>query len=198
MIDADPPQAVLPGLEESAGPLHRLFFALVPPEPVREKIAATASSLRENGSLEARWVKPARYHVTLAFLGDHPSLRPSLLEAARAAVGKVRVAPFTWSPDQVASFTGRRPPCVLRGAQTSQAMQTLWEQLRRELSLVRLGGRIERSFTPHVTLAYGQRDLPAPITVTPIAWSIDRVILLHSEVGGSGDYETLGSWRLPG
>ncbi|MFK2905398.1 RNA 2',3'-cyclic phosphodiesterase [Dyella ginsengisoli] len=197
MSDADQPQAGLPGLEEPAGPLHRLFFALVPPEPVREQIAATASALRESGSIEARWVKPARYHLTLAFLGDHPTLRPSLLEAARAAIGKVRVAPFTWLPDQVASFTGRRPPCVLRSTQASPALQTLWEQLRRELSLVRLGGQIERSFTPHVTLAYGQRDLPAPIEVAPIAWPVDRVLLLHSEVGAS-DYETLGSWRLPG
>lgn len=197
MIHADQPQAALPGLEEPAGPLHRLFFALVPPESVREQIAAVAHALREGGAIEARWVKPARYHVTLAFLGDHPSLRPSLLEAARAAVGKVRVAPFTWSPDQVASFTGRRPPCVLRSTHASQALQTLWEQLRRELSLVRLGGRIERSFTPHVTLAYGLRDPPAPIAVAPIAWPVDRVVLLHSEVGSS-DYETLGSWRLPG
>lgn len=197
MSDAYQPQAGLPGLEEPAGPLHRLFFALVPPEPVREQIAAMASALRESGSIEARWVKPARYHVTLAFLGDHPTLRPSLLEAARAAIGKVRVAPFTWLPDQVASFMGRRPPCVLRSTQASPALQALWEQLRRELSLVRLGGQVERSFTPHVTLAYGQRDLPAPIEVAPIAWPVDRVLLLHSEVGSS-DYETLGSWRLPG
>ncbi|MGN6740009.1 RNA 2',3'-cyclic phosphodiesterase [Dyella sp.] len=197
MIDAERPQAALPGLEEPAGPLHRLFFALVPPEAVREQMAAVAHALREGGAIEARWVKPARYHVTLAFLGDHASLRPSLLEAARAAVGKVRVAPFIWSPDQVASFTGRRPPCVLRSTHASQALQTLWEQLRRELSLVRLGGRIERSFAPHVTLAYGLRDLPAPIAVAPIAWPVDRVVLLHSEVGSS-NYETLGSWRLPG
>ncbi|HEX5304929.1 MAG TPA: RNA 2',3'-cyclic phosphodiesterase [Dyella sp.] len=196
MSDADQLSAA-PAPEEPAGPLHRLLFALVPPESVREQIAAAADTLRENGSIEARWVKPERYHVTLAFLGDHPSLRPSLLEAARAAVGKLRVAPFTWSPDQVASFPGRRPPCVLRSARASQPLQTLWEQLRRELTLVRLGGRVERIFTPHVTLAYGQRDLPAPIAVAPIAWPVDRVVLLHSEVG-AGDYELLGSWRLPG
>lgn len=194
--DAEP-QIGLPGLEEPAGPLHRLFFALVPPEPVREQIATAATLLRENGTIEARWVKPARYHVTLAFLGDHPTLRPSLLEAARAAAGKLRVAPFTWLPDQVASFQGRRPPCVLRSAQVSQPLQTLWEQLRRELTLVRLGGRIERSFTPHVTLAYGQQNMAEPVAVAPIAWPVDRVLLLHGEVGG-GDYEVLGSWRLPG
>jgi 2'-5' RNA ligase len=62
---------------------------------------------------------------------------------------------------------------------------------------VRLGGRIERSFTPHVTLAYGQQDLAAPVAVAPVAWPVDRVLLLHSEVG-AGDYEVLGSWRLPG
>lgn len=191
------PQIGLPGVDEPAGPLHRLFFALVPPEPVREQMAAAASALRENGSIEARWVNPARYHVTLAFLGDHPTLRPSLLEAARTAAGKLRVAPFSWFPDQVASFHGRRPPCVLRTAQVSQPLQTLWEQLRRELSMVRLGGRIERNFTPHVTLAYGQRDLLAPIAITPIVWPVDRVLLLHSEVGSS-DYDVLGSWRLPG
>ncbi|HET6431301.1 2'-5' RNA ligase family protein [Dyella sp.] len=118
MSAPDEPQIGLPGLEEPAGPLHRLFFALVPPEPVREQIAATARTLREEGNIQARWVQPARYHVTLAFLGDHPSLRPSLLEAARAAIGKVRVAPFTWQADQVASFqgAGRRVCCAVRRA----------------------------------------------------------------------------------
>lgn len=197
MSEAEPSPVAEPAPEESPGPMHRLLFALVPPEAVREQIAAAASTLRERGGIEARWVNPARYHLTLAFLGDHPGLRPSLLEAARAAIGKVRVAPFSWRLDQVASFTGRRPPCVLCSTQVSPALHTLWEQLRRELSLVRLGGRIERNFIPHVTLAYGQRDLLAPIEVAPIAWPVDRVILLHGEVG-SGEYETLGSWRLPG
>lgn len=197
MSNAEPSPVDEPGPEEPAGPLHRLLFALVPPESVREQIAAAASALRENGRIDARWVNSARYHLTLAFLGDHPGLRPSLLEAARAAIGKVRAEPFTWRPDRVVSFPGRRPPCVLCSAQASPALHTLWQQLRRELSLVRLGGRIERSFIPHVTLAYGLRDLPASIEVAPISWPVDRVMLLHGEVGAT-EYETLGSWCLKG
>jgi 2'-5' RNA ligase len=63
--------------------------------------------------------------------------------------------------------------------------------------MVRLGKQIERSFSPHVTLAYGQGELAWPLSITPVDWPVSRVVLLRSEVG-SNQHEELGSWTLPG
>lgn len=194
----DQPQLGLPGLNEPAEPVHRLFFALLPDDAARAQAAGVADTLRTANALQARWVDPSRYHVTLAFLGDHTSLRPALLEAAATAASRLRVAPFTWSPDRVESFKGRRPPCVLRSVQVSQPLQVLWGQLRRALATQRLDRQMERNFQPHLTLAYSQHPLLAPHPVGPVAWSVEHVVLLHSELGAGGGYEELGRWSLPG
>lgn len=197
MSDDAMPQSGLPGIGEPAVPTHRLFFALLPGDEVREAIAGVAAGLRQRHALQARWVDRSRYHVTLAFPGDHISLRPAMIEAADRAAARVRVAPFDWQVDQVSSFKGRRPPCVLGSAQTSQPLHTLWEQLRRELAIERLAKQIERSFHPHVTLAYSQHALLAAEPVGPLTWPVRRIALLHSEIG-RGLHEELGSWPLPG
>lgn len=191
------PQPGLPGLDEPVVPTHRLFFALVPDDDMLEAVAGVAAGLRQRHALQARWVDPSRYHVTLAFLGDHVSLRPAMIEAAGRAAARVRVAPFDWQVDQVSSFKGRRPPCVLGSAQTSQPLHTLWEQLRRELGMERLARQIERNFHPHVTLAYSQHALLAAEPVGPLSWPVRRIVLLHSEIG-RGSYQELGAWMLPG
>ena len=42
-------------------------------------------------------------------------------------------------------------------ASVPASLQQLWEELRQLLILLGQGRHIERSFTPHVTLAYSQR-----------------------------------------
>ena len=48
--------------------LRRLFVALDLDEAARRACAAAAASLRSSG-VEARWVAPENYHITVAFLG---------------------------------------------------------------------------------------------------------------------------------
>lgn len=199
MTPADTDRAVDP---EGAGPelekpSHRLFFALLPDDAVRAQIAERADALRRDGVIDARWVDPARYHVTVAFLGDHRKLRPAMIDAARLAASRMRVAPFVWTLDQAASFGGRRPPCVLQSAKVSRPLQTLWLQLRSELAQVRLGGRIEREFRAHLTVAYSHRDHLPPTPITPIDWPVRSIALMHSAVG-THDYTVLESQDLPG
>lgn len=179
-------------------PRHRLFFALVPSEAVRVRISDVAAALRTQRALTGRWVRPARYHLTLAFLGDHVSLGDTLLASARSAgeAAAARAAPFVWTADRVDSFRGRQPPCVLRGESDVRALLELWSDLRRELACRALDAHMDRSFVPHVTLAYAERALPAPVMLEgSVEWPVDALELLHGEAGHR-DYRTLGHWRL--
>ncbi len=193
-----PPQDSLFDASQAPMPRHRLFFALVPPAAVRERIAAAATVLRVQGGLPGRWVRPTRYHLTLAFLGDHVDLAEQLLASARAAGEAVaaQLAPFTWQADRLDSFRGRQPPCVLRAGAECQGLLALWSALRRELAKRALDGSVERSFVPHVTLAYAERALPAPVLLEqPIDWLVEGFELLHGEVGHA-DYRVLERWRV--
>lgn len=179
-------------------PRHRLFFALVPSEAVRARISDVAASLRAQRALTGRWVQPARYHLTLAFLGDHVTLGDALLASARSAgeAAAAQAVPFVWTADRIDSFRGRQPPCVLRGGSDVRALLGLWSGLRRELARRALDGHMDRSFVPHVTLAYAERALPAPVMLEGgVEWPVDALELLHGEAGHR-DYRTLGHWRL--
>ncbi|WP_460876906.1 RNA 2',3'-cyclic phosphodiesterase [Rhodanobacter koreensis] len=180
--------------------VHRLFFALMPDDATRERLAGVAGAFRvSRPGLRARWIHPDRYHATLHFLGDHAALRPSLVDGAIAAADKIGVAPFTWMLDGVTSFRGREPPCVLRGVETCEPLLRLWSTLGKALALAGQGARLERNFTPHVTLAYSHGTMLEPAEVEAeveaVEWPVTDFVLVHSVVG-QGGYQILGRWRL--
>lgn len=193
-----PPHAVQPDLlggGAEPAQIHRLFFALLPEERARTRIEAAAAGVAASQHLKARMIRPARYHATLHFLGDHPMLREDIARAAIDAAGRVRAAPFDLVLDSASGFHGREPPCVLRCTQTPPALQALWQDLREALIRAGLGAHLSRSFTPHVTFAYSRGALPQSTPVEPITWRVEGFSLLHSVVGG-GDYEILDAWRF--
>ena len=178
--------------------LHRLFFALMPDDATRTRLAAAAETLRARHSgLRARWINPSRYHATLHFLGDHPALRPTLVDGAIVAADKIHAEPFAWTLDNASSFRGRQPPCVLRGEEIPDPMQQLWQTLRHALALAGQGGHLERSFTPHVTLAYSHGTMLEPAAIAPVTWQVTDFVLVHNVVG-QGSYQILGRWGLGG
>jgi RNA 2',3'-cyclic 3'-phosphodiesterase len=175
---------------------HRLFFALMPDDPVRERISAAATWLEEqHPELRARWVKPERFHATLKFMGDYPELPMDEVEKAKSAADKLSASPFDWTLDYAASFRGREPPCVLRSTVVPQLLMVLWQNLGKTLSHAGLPLPVERQFTPHVTLAYGKRELTGATLGTPISWHVRHFVLIHNVVG-KGNYQVLGNWPL--
>ena len=63
---------------------RRLFFAVWPPEEVRERLWDSLAPLRD-ATTGVRWIPPRRYHVTLRFMGDvAAALFPRLVRAAEA------------------------------------------------------------------------------------------------------------------
>ncbi|MFC3650872.1 RNA 2',3'-cyclic phosphodiesterase [Dyella humi] len=177
---------------------HRLFFALMPDAATRHDINHAAALVQQqHPGLRARWVKPERFHATLNFLGDFPTVPDQVVQKAMAAADHLRAEPFSWTLDYAASFRGREPPCVLRGSHVPEPLLALWRDLHAALTHAGLHLRAERQFTPHVTLAYGRHELPGTTPVTPIVWQIDRFVLVHNVVG-RGNYQILGSWKLAG
>ncbi len=175
---------------------HRVFFALMPDERARHAIGQAAAQVQQQHPvLHARWVKPERYHATLNFLGDYPALPGDVVEKASSAADRLHASPFAWTLDYAASFRGREPPCVLRGTFVPDPLLLLWRDLNTALAHAGLHRHLERQYTPHITLAYARRELPATTLVEPITWQIDKIVLIHNVVG-KGHYQLLGTWPL--
>lgn len=185
------------GLDIGGAPeTHRLFLALWPDDALRVQLLGVAGRLKALEELSGSWLEPWRYHVTLHFLGDSSEFRRDQAEAARRAVARLRLRAFVWTLDRVDSFHGSRPPCILRSASDPPALLDLWQQLREALILEGLGKSLSSQFTPHLTLAYARQALPEPITIAPLVWKVQRLVLIHS---GSAlpRYELLAQWPLP-
>ena len=97
------PPAAVPGPPPSPEPAEttvRLFVAVRLDDAAREDLAAAVAETREvravvgDDGAALRWVEPARWHLTLAFLGDVPESRvPGLIGRLERAAG--RMAPFS-------------------------------------------------------------------------------------------------------
>lgn len=193
----DPPQLDLLGNSDGPPQIHRLFFALMPDEPTRAAFSRIADALRrESPGFRARWVAPSRYHATVHFLGDHPGLREDIVRAAKQAGDALRAEAFDWTLDNLSTFRGREPPCILRSGDLPGPLAGLWQALRESLIRAGQGAHLSRTFTPHVTLGYSRGGMLAPTPVGPVTWRVEHLALIHSIVG-QADYATLQSWTLP-
>jgi 2'-5' RNA ligase len=195
-----------PGLAgKAAGNLLRLFVAIAPPPAVLDELDALVEPLRASRQ-ELRWTNREAWHVTLAFLGQvdesalarllprleraarrHPSISLAFSGAgAFPAAGRANVLWSGLSGDRRA--LGRLAESVVAGA--SRAGTPPPDKGRR--------------FQPHLTLA--RCRMPADVTelVAALAgyqgqpWTADRIHLVRSRLGGSGQprYVSLASWPL--
>lgn len=157
------------------------------------RIDALAQQLRGELGLHGRALGPARYHVTLAFLGDHAGLPPRLVEQASACAGTIVLPPFDITFDRVASFArGRGSPLVLLGSDGVAGLRALAATLAERLQDVVRSD--PRPYTPHLTLLRDARVV-AERPVAPVAWAAREFVLVHSAVG-QGRHTVLARWPL--
>jgi 2'-5' RNA ligase len=170
----------------------RAFVAVLLPDDVRARLAATAAELRAEVPGLA-WVRAANLHVTLRFLGE---VEPVTLERVgeAVAVAATRAAPFTITVGGLGGFPPGRPPRVVWAGVLSggEGLARLHDAL--ESALVARGIPGEgRVFHPHVTLARardprGARGLAdtlgkgAPLGEVRVA----ALHLMRSELGAQG------------
>jgi 2'-5' RNA ligase len=172
---------------------HNVFFALVPDDAVRRSMALTVEVLRARHSLQGRWLKPARYHMTLHFLGSYSELPQERIVAACEAAGRVRLPAIDLTLDRAGHFA---KGIGWLGCGADGPLLQLWEELRKELARAHVGVQGHAAFKPHVTVLRDARDALPMEPVAPIAWPVREFVLIDSVLGERNEYRPLGRWML--
>jgi RNA 2',3'-cyclic 3'-phosphodiesterase len=178
---------------------ERLFVAVEIPPKVRDAVDAALAPMHRQAA-DAKWVDPALWHLTLAFVGWVSVDDRSRIEAACQRACEAASDPFELRLDGKAGTFGRKVLWV--GLDASEPLATLAEEVRRELR--EAGFPIEdRPFRSHLTLARSRRGEVLPRTLTDgyegptLAWSVDRMVLMRSRLRRTGPrYTVEAAWRL--
>ena len=181
----------------------RSFVAVLLPDAVRARLAATVAELRSRAPGLA-WVRAENLHVTLRFLGD---LEPEALARVQEAmtVAASAVAPFTVELGDLGGFPpGRAPRVVWAGIMAGAApLSALQAALERALAARGIPAE-GRPFHPHVTLGrardrHGAPRLEGLLGAGPRFGQVrvEALHLMRSELGAGGSrYSTLAEVSL--
>jgi len=166
---------------------HRLFFALEPPDAVRDQVHAIQRSFDGDG----RAVKPEQFHVTLAFLGMQSSeLIPELCGIAST----LSFEPCNVTLDRLGSF--RRAGVLWLGASTiPDALQDFQQSL---IESIESGGidRDRKEWKFHLTLYRRLRNPPRIMETVPVVWPLNGFSLIESvSVNNGVEYHRQGHWK---
>jgi 2'-5' RNA ligase len=168
----------------------RVFFALVPPPPLRQVLGDLARDVARRA--HGRPVSADNVHATLAFVGAWPVSRLPELHAAGA---DVYGEPMPIMLDTCGAFR-RAGIAWIAASQPPSALGTLAQALFERL--VAIGVQLdERPFRPHVTLARHCRGPYTAGPAGPFAWDVDALALMQSDTRAEGArYRMLASWPL--
>jgi 2'-5' RNA ligase len=184
--------------------VRRLFFAVDPPGPACDDLAAALEPLRSVPGAP-RWTDPGRWHLTLLFLGAVPAgTLPALVERAGPAVAQA--PPMTLRLCGGGRFGSlRRPQVAWTGLDGDVApLTSLAARLAAAARSLRLEVE-ERPFRAHLTLGRWRPGQRADGTVTDRLadyrgpdWPVTEVRLVESRLGPAPTHETLAAWPVGG
>lgn len=174
--------------------VHNVFFGLLPDAVTRDRMARTAGALQARNDLQGRWLKPARYHMTLHFLGTFSELPRERIAAACQAGEAVRMPAFDLVLDRAGHFN--KGIGWLGCSQTDPSLRQLWEELRRTLARAHVGALGHATFKPHVTIVRDARTALPVEPIEPIRWPVREIVLIDSQLGERNEYRPLGRWML--
>lgn len=167
----------------------RLFFAIWPDKPLRTRLAALLAELKP--TQHARWIDPARLHMTLAFLGE---VAPEGMEALEAIGGGLGTPCGSFVLDRLELWRGPGVLCLVPSEEPAPLIGLADELARR---LRKADFPVEkRAFRPHLTLARRAVTCPAR-DLPPLRWQPDALTLVEStQEGGKSCYRVLRSWPV--
>lgn len=184
------------GSDTAALKIERLFLGIMLPPGAASAASKALERARVEDGLKGSPIRQDRMHITLIHVGDYRGALPRSVIADVKTAASLSEAAFEVSFDRVGSFGGApgKHPFVLLGGEGVEALSAFRDRLFK--ALLRSGVRplSREAFTPHVTLAYGDRRLPER-GIDPVRWRATEFVLIHSEVGRS-IYHTLGRWPL--
>jgi len=166
---------------------RRLFFALEPPDAVRNEIWLVQKSLAAGG----RAVLPEQFHVTLAFLGMQPA---DVIPTLRSMASKLMMGQCTIKLDRLGRFP-RAGVLWLGASSLPVALQEFHMSLIEGLE----HDGIDRDRKPwefHLTLYRRLRKPPPIMPVEPVVWPLEGFSLIESVSVKSGvEYRRHGRWK---
>ncbi len=166
---------------------HRLFIAIRPPDPVRDRLVDAMEGIEG-----ARWVDEENLHLTLRFVGEVE--RPAANDLA-GALGRIAWPRFALRIDGVGHFTRKGEATALWArVAASGPLEGLRQKVEAACESVGLG-RETRRFTPHLTLARLGRSsgpiggwLAAFGDIRAGPWEVAEFILYESRLGHTGAF----------
>ncbi|MDA3960040.1 MAG: RNA 2',3'-cyclic phosphodiesterase [Planctomycetota bacterium] len=178
------------------------FLAIRPDGATRDRLAAIAERLQRWG-LNARWVDPEDYHITICFLGHIDAAELRSVPWSVADVGSALCPPDLRLPG-LGAFGGRREPKTVYAAVDDPGGWCMDLHLDVHDAL---GMRPEHHFHPHITLCRpsgrgdGDDAWPRLLEAHGLAeWGscvAQELCLLASDPLGDGRrYRTLERWPI--
>lgn len=191
-------QLSLDGIGVPPAPTDRLFFALLPDDYAATQADRFRQRLAAERGLSGKQIRVEHLHVTLHHLGDHAGVPTHLVEQAGAVAEGLAATPFEAEFTAVTSFPrgGRTPALVLCGNGGLTALTSFQRSLGVAMIKGGLGAWVDKSFTPHMTLAY-EPQVVERHDIRQIAWMVNELVLVHSLLGQTR-HLVLGRWPLRG
>ncbi|MCP4448962.1 MAG: RNA 2',3'-cyclic phosphodiesterase [Myxococcales bacterium] len=169
-------------------------------------VANAASDLKErstSSNFDMRWVAPARYHITLAYLGWS---KPEVVPAIQDVVGRALVGqkPFEMRCAELGAFPSLEKAQVLWVGAGDRMGELVGLAKKVSCACAELGFTFaSREFHPHVTMARikGEANLvklaqesPAHVFSKSL---VESLILYKSSVeSDASEYEKIAHWSL--
>lgn len=165
--------------------MHRLFVAVRPPRPIREKLIDSMG-----GISGARWQSDDQLHLTLRFIGE---VEPPVAEDIHAALGTIHQPRFNVALSSLGTFDRRgQPEVVWAGVTPHEPLKALHKKVDQALAQAGLP-REGRAYLPHITLARMNRSsgsarefLEQAGGLSSDPFTVDSFFLYESELTPAG------------
>ena len=170
-------------------------------------MVVSALTAAQAGLPAGRPVPPENFHISVAFLGEHPE---PLVEDVHFALDRIRAPAFELTVSGLGFFGGDRPRVFYADVSPEPALSHLREKV---LQAARGAGvRLDRArYSPHVTLARFNSGLKGDEAQKMRAFAVHRMglragpfeveefVLYRSTLGRNGPtYEELAAYPLNG
>ena len=173
---------------------YRLLVAILADDEAIQPIC----KLRDESGVRGKPRPPENLHITLHHIEDYPDVpERDVAKAVKAcAIALTGMQSFEVTFDHVKTFNGRpgNLPFVLVSPNGNPALMELHRKLITELIKQQLATGGDFNFVPHVTMLYGEQEVPER-PVHPVKWMVKKVVLILSHLGKS-KYDHLEYWPL--
>ena len=178
------------------------FFALTLPSELKEELYSQIGKLKVTFPFK-KWLHPADYHITMAFLGDaSESMREEAIHLVRKALENESA--FELTLNKVGTFGRAEQPRILWGDVAVE--QRLFDvQTKVYQACIDAGFTLDsKPFKPHITLArkytgetaFALEKAADLAGLEPRCFLASQITLYQTHIGETPSYEPLVSIKL--